>query len=373
MKYCKKCVMPDTRPHIVFNEDGVCDACVSAEGKSKDIDWFTRYSELESLLRRYRLKSSTEYDCIVPVSGGKDSHYQTWILKHEFNMSPLAVTFAQCAMTPLGQSNLDSLREIGVDHILFTPDPIIYRKLAREGLKRVGDSCWPCHVGIFTVPVQVAVKFNIPLIVWGENGQQEYGGPAWHRDESVLDRRWVEEFCLLGNRVDAMTTVEGITLSDLKPYIYPSDKDIKKVGVTGIYLGYFMKWDAREQIQFIKEKTNFNTSPSPTVGTYTDFENLDGKWYGFHDWLMYLKYGFGRATSHACIDIRNRRLTRERAVVLVNNNEGKFPKEYFKEFLDFIWMSEDEFDEVCELFANKSIFEKDSKGHLVKRKEAVLC
>lgn len=356
MKYCKKCVMPDTRPHIFFDENGVCDACISAENK-KNIDWNQRRKELEIILDRYRSNDPTKYDCVVPVSGGKDSTYQTYMLKKEFNMNPLAVTFAQCSITPLGQRNLDSLKEIGVDHILYTPNPIIYRKLAREGLERTGDSCWPCHVGIFTTPIQIAVNFNIQLVVWGENGQNEYGGPAWHRQDNTLNRRWVEEFCLLGNRVDAMVSDE-VSYSDLKPYIYPSDEEIERVGVTGIYLGYYLGWDARKQVDFILENTGFNCSEEPTVGTYTNYENLDGKWYGFHDWLMYLKYGFGRATSHACIDIRNGRMTRDEAISIVNLYEEQFPYEYFKEFLEFIDMSKEQFNNVCDSFVNKEIFEK---------------
>lgn len=359
--------MPDTRPNIVFNEDGVCDACISSEKKEQGIDWEARKNELEKIFARYRSDDSSKYDCIVPVSGGKDSHFQTWVVKHEFNMNPLAVTFAHCSRTPLGDHNLQSLRQIGVDHILFTPDPIVYGKLAREGLLRFGDSCWPCHAGIFTLPVQIAVKFDISLIVWGENVQMEYGGPASRRENQFLDRKWLEEFGLSGNTVDEMVSDE-IPIPDLKPYIYPSDEEIQRIGVTGIFLGYYLKWDARKQTEFIRKHTDFKVKEDgPCVGTYTNYENLDGKFVGFHDWLMYLKFGFGRATSHACIDIRNGRMTRDEAIDVVNSHEGSFPEEYYNEFLPFLNINEKEFNEVCNKFVNKRIFERDMNGRWVKK------
>jgi len=359
--------MPDTRPHIVFNEEGVCDACVTAEQKENAIDWDARAKELEVIFDKYRSKDPAKYDCIVPVSGGKDSTYQTWVLKNVYKMNPLAVTFAQCKCTDLGQHNLQALREVGVDHILYTPNPIVYRKLAKEGFQRVGDSCWPCHAGIFTVPVTIAVKFGIPLIVWGENGQMEYGGPASRRENNTLDRRWLEEFGLSGNRVDAMVS-DDIPLSDLKPYIYPTDEEIHKAGTTGIFLGYYHKWDARKQLKLIQEVTGFKVKDDgPNEGTYTNYENLDGEFVGFHDYLMYLKFGFGRCTSHACIDIRNKRLTRNEAIDLIDKYEGKFPKKYYKSFLQFTGMTEDEFRDVCDSFVNKSIFARNKDGEWVKK------
>lgn len=367
MRYCKRCVMPDTRPMIVFNEQGVCDACLSAERKDRGIDWEARRKELENICDKYRSNDPTRYDCIVPVSGGKDSTFQTHVLKHELKMNPLAVTFSQCSITELGQRNLQSLREIGVDHILFTPDPNVYKKIARMGLEKVGDACWPCHAGIFSVPMQIAVKFNIPLIVWGESGQMEYGGPL--REEKTLDKKWREKVSLSGNTLHKVVG-DDILLSDLKPYIYPTDEEVNGVGLTGIFLGYYLKWDARKQTEVIRKHTGFKVNEKgPNVGTYTNYENIDGKFVGFHDYLMYLKYGFGRATSHACIDIRNQRLGRDEAIDLVNKHEGNFPTEYYDEFLEFIGLSDNEFQRICDNFVNREIFEKDNNGNWVKKEK----
>ncbi len=370
MKYCKRCVMPDTRPHIVFNEKGVCDACLSAEKKDIQIDWVARRKELEEILDRYRSNDPLKYDCIVPVSGGKDSHFQTYMLKHEFKMNPLAVTFAQCSITEIGRYNLQALSEIGVDHIMFTPNRRVYRQLFRLGLEKVGDPCWVCHAGIFTVPMQIAVKFGIPLIVWGESGQMEYGGPA--RERNTLDKDWRARISLMSNTVNKVVD-NAVPLSDLKPYIYPSDEEINKLSLTSIFLGYYLKWDAKKQVELMRERTGFRVNEDgPNVGTYTNYENLDGKFVGFHDYLMYLKYGFGRATSHACIDIRNKRLTRDEAIDLVNKYEGELPEKYYEEFLEFLGMTDKEFREVCDTFVNKEIFEKDKNGNWVKREAHVI-
>jgi len=368
MRYCNRCVTPDTRPHIVFNEEGVCDACITSNKKNEGIDWDTRRKKLEEVLDKYRSKEPSRHDCIVPVSGGKDSTYQVYTLRNEFNMNPLAVTFAQCSITELGQHNLQSLKDIGVDHILYTPNPRIYRKLFKEGFVRVGDPCWACHAGIHTTPIQIAVKFNIPLLVYGENSQMEYGGPADSRDISTTDRRWLEEYGLSGNRLDSMVNGD-IPLCELKPYIYPSDQEIKRVGITAIALGYYIKWDARKHLDIALTKTNFKQSEEPYEGSWLTYENLDGKFVGFHDYTMYLKYGFGRATTQASIDVRNDRLTRAEAVEIVKKYDGIFPQKYFKEFLDFVEMDEEEFWEVCDSFVNKKIFERDKDGKWIKKME----
>ena len=371
MRYCKRCVTPDTRPHIVFNEEGICDACITGERKDDGINWDARWKELEEILDKYRSDDPSKHDCIIPVSGGKDSTYQVYTLKNDFNMNPLAVTFAQCSITELGQHNMQALREIGVDHILYTPNPKIYRKLFREGFVRVGDSCWACHAGIFTTPIQIAVKFNIPLIVYGENSQMEYGGPDGWRDVSTTDRRWLEEYGLSGNRIDSMVDGE-IPWCDLKPYMYPSDEEIKRVGITAIELGYYIRWDARKHLKVALENTGFKVSEKPYEGSWLNYENLDCGFVGFHDYLMYLKYGFGRATTQTSIDIRNGRLTREEAIEIVNQHDGRFPQTSFKEFLDFMDMDEEEFWEACDSFVNKGIFEKDENGMWVKKASARL-
>jgi len=359
--------MPDTKPDLFFDEEGVCDACRSAELK-KTIDWNARKKEFEELIEKYRNKSGSNYDCLIPISGGKDSHYQVYIAKKVYGLNPLLVHFEPTMRTALGKNNLDNIKQsFGVDMLVFEKNPEVYKKMVIEGFRRVGDSEWPNHLGIFTVPVNIAVKFKIPLIIWGENAQLEYGGPKAARMKNVLDRRWLEEFGgLLGNRTEDMLNVEGITKKDLIPYIYPSDEDLKEAGITGIYLGYYFHWDARRQVEIVKQ-CGFNIKEDGAVeGTYTNYENLDEATVGLHDYLKFTKYGFGRATDHACLDIRNGRITRAEGKELVKKYDGKYPYYAIKSFMEYSSLSKEEIDKTIDSFTNKQIFKLDEKDNFTR-------
>ena len=365
--YCTKCVMPNTKPDLFFDKDGVCDACRSSElkhAKTKGINWKERRRKFEKIISKYRSKNGY-YDCIVPVSGGKDSHYQAHMMKVIYKMHPLFVCFEATNITELGKKNLENIRQFG-DLIYFKKDPEVYKKMVIEAFKRVGDNEWPNHLGIFTIPVQIAVKFKIPLLIWGENVQLEYGGPATSRNKNYLDRRWLEEFGgLLGNRTDDMLEVDGITKEDLTIYRYPHDKDLKRVGVTGLFLGYFFKWDARKQTELVIKKYGFSVKEDgPIEGTYTNHENLDEAHQGVHDYLKFLKYGFCRATDHACLDIRNNRISRQEGLELVKKYDGKYPHYGVKKFIEYSRLSKKEIDLVFDRFTNKQIFKIDKHGKL---------
>jgi len=369
LKYCTNCVMPNTKPDLFFDKEGVCDACRSSELKhieSKGINWETRRKEFEKIIAKYRSKNGS-YNCIIPVSGGKDSHFQAYMMKVVYKMNPLLVCFEQTKITKLGRKNLENIRQFG-DLIYFKKNPDVYKKMVIEGFRRVGDNEWPNHIGIFTIPTQVAVKFKIPLLIWGENSQLEYGGPATARNNNYLNRRWLEEFGgLLGNRVDDMLGVDGITKEDLNIYHYPDDKDLKQAGVTGLFLGYFFKWDARKQTKLMINKYGFNVkNDGPVEGTYTNYENLDEATVGLHDYLKFTKYGFGRATDHACLDIRNGRISREEGLELVKKYDGKYPSYAIKNFMEYSGMTKKEIDKVIDSFTNKSIFKCDKKNNLIR-------
>ena len=372
LAYCTKCVMPNTKPDLFFDKEGICDACRSAEiknSKIKGINWESRRKEFEKIIAKYRSKDGSNYDCIVPVSGGKDSHYQAYMMKVVYKMNPLLVCFEQTKITELGRKNLENIRQFG-DLVYFKKNPDIYRKMVIEGFQRVGDNEWPNHIGIFTVPVKMAVHFNIPLLIWGENSQLEYGGPASSTQKNYLDRRWLEEFGgLLGNRIDDMLGVDGITKKDLLPYRYPDDKDLKGVGVTGLFLGYYFKWDARKQTDLMVKEYGFNLKQNgPVEGTYTNYENLDESTVGLHDYLKFTKYSFGRATDHACLDIRNGRITRKKGLELVKKYDGKYPHYAVKNFIEYTGMTKKEVDKTIDQFTNKKIFMCDKKGNLARDK-----
>ncbi len=368
MKYCQKCIMPDTRPEQVFDSEGVCDACRSAERKHTEIDWKARRKEFEEILERYRNKDGSWWDCIIPVSGGKDSCYQAYTMKYEFGMNPLCVNFIPCEMTEVGLKNILFLRDLGFDIVQVGANRKIYRQMVRKGFFDLGDSCWPEHIGIFTAPPRVSVQYKIPLLIWGENSQLEYGGPASKRGNNYLDRNWLEQFQMYGYRISDLYH-EGFDKKDLLAFEYPSDKELKDVGVTGLFLGYYLKWDAYEHGDKMI-KMGWNPNPDgPVEGAYYNFENLDCKWVaGLHDYMKFLKYGYGRATDQLCIEIRNGRITRDKAIKLVREYEGKIPWKYIPDFLKFIGCSKEEFFKTLDRFTNKKIFLVDKDGKLVKDK-----
>lgn len=368
IRYCVRCVMPETKPDLHIDQDGVCNACRSYE-KRKTIDWAVRHRELEAILERYRNKSGTNYDCIIPVSGGKDSTFQTVKLL-EMGMNPLCVTATTCKLSEIGRNNIENLKMRGVDYIELTTNPLIRRKINRIGLTQIGDISWPEHLTIFTVPVRVAVYRNIPLLIWGENSQNEYGGPAADAENNILNRRWLEEFGgLLGLRVTDLIVQQGIEAKHLISYTYPSDEELRRVGVTGIFLGYYLPWDGYANALF-SQGYGMTTYQTTIEGSLVNYENLDNLQTGIHDYFKFLKYGFGRATDFACLHIRRGRLTREDALNLVKIHDGKFPWTYLgspvEEILKDIDMTLDEFIATCDRFTNKRLFVCDARRNLVK-------
>lgn len=374
LTYCRHCVMPDTKPDLMLDQDGVCNACRSYDRRT-EVDWEQRYQELLTVLDKYRQKNGANWDCIVPVSGGKDSTYQV-VRMLQLGLNPLCVTSTTCDLSAIGRSNIENLKRLGVDYVEMSPNPSIRAKLNRIGLLQVGDISWPEHVGIFTIPVRAAVQFNVPLIVWGENSQNEYGGPAAASQNNVLNRRWLEEFGgLLGMRVSDLIGMEGIEKKHLISYTYPTDEELNRVGVTGLFLGHYLPWDGLSN-SLIAQANGFRTYDKVVEGSLVNYENLDNHQTGIHDYFKFLKFGFGRATDLACLHIRRGRLTRRDGVEAVKRLDGKFPWEYLGKSLDDILrpldMTVEEFIKVCDKFTNKKIFKRDSSGALIKDRDGNL-
>ena len=368
LTFCKRCVMPDTKPDLHLDQDGICNACRSFEYR-KEIDWGQRYQELLQILDRYRQPNGGNWDCIVPVSGGKDSTYQV-VRMLQLGLNPLCVTSTTCDLSLLGRQNIENLKSLGVDYVEMSPNPKVRAKLNRISLKQVGDISWPEHVGIFTIPVRAAVQFNVPLLVWGENSQNEYGGPAAAANDNVLNRRWLEEFGgLLGMRVTDLIGLDGIELKDLIPYTYPSDEELARVGVTGLFLGHYIPWDGLSNT-LIAQANGFHSYNKVVEGSMVNYENLDNHQTGIHDYFKFLKFGFGRATDLACMHIRRGRLSRQDGLDIAKRLDGKFPWIYLgkslEEILEPLEVSLDEFIKLCDKFTNKKIFKRDSSGALIK-------
>lgn len=363
MKICKKCVMPNTKPDLHFDEDGVCDACNSQIAKNEKIDWAKREKEFLSLIEKYRTNST--YDCVIGVSGGKDSTFQ--VLKVlELGLNPLCVSFLPTIPTEIGKKNLENLNNLGVDLLHIKRNPVAFKKLAKEAFIRTGDNEWQVHIGSITSVAKMAVSFNIPLIIWGESPQIEYGGPAASKNKNVLDRQWLEEFGgLLGNRISDMIGVDGLTERDLSLYTYPSDEDIQKVGLSGLFLGYYFKYDLREVVKK-SIAHGFSVQDRPVETTYENFENLDCYSNHLHDYLKYVKYGFGRATDNACQDIRLGYIKRDEGVRLVNKYDGIPPKLAIKEYLKYTGFTKEEFYKIVDSYTNKRIFKRNENGEFLR-------
>ena len=363
MKYCKKCLYPDTKPQLKFNDDGICEACLNSD-KKDSVDWESRKKQLKEIAEKYR-KSDGTYDCVIPVSGGKDSHYQALYARDELGLNPLLVNFIPRDLVELGRRNIENLKSLGFDYIEFTPNPRIYRKLAKIGLTEFGDITWPEHHGLFIVPIKIAAAFKIPLVIWGENPQFEYGGPGLG-DE--MNYEWLKKFggfWLDECTVKGIATKQNIELKFLNPYVYPTKEELEQMNLRSVFLFYFLKYNVYDVLDHVK-KHGFNLADKPKEGTYTNWENLDEKYTGMHDYFKWIKYGFGRATDHASLDIRLGKISREEGLELVKKYEGKIPDRYFDEFLHDMEITKEEFYKIVDKFANKDLFKKDKDGNLLR-------
>ena len=360
--YCTRCVMPNSRPNLHFNEHGVCSACVLAEQKKKVIDWKAREKEFAALFDKFRAKNPGKWDCIIPVSGGKDSTYQVHIVKNVYKMNPLAVTFRTDARTKLGEHNIQSLREMGVDHIDVTPNPIGFNKLRKKTFEQEGDCSLPDHLAIYAVAPLMAVKFNIPLVIWGENPDMEYGAHPDLQHISQLNRDWLKHAHILKGKSAEEWADKDLPISELLTLIYPSEEELDAIGYTPIFLGYYLPWDADQNNRIAKQYGFRSRKAGPIMGLY-DYADIDCEHIVIHHYFKWLKFGFNRITDNACNEIRKGRMTREEAIKLVREKDGvKPPKEYIANFCRRIGITEKHFWEVAERFRNKSIWKQTPQG-----------
>ena len=364
--YCTKCVYPSSSAvPLTFDENGVCSGC-RVFNQTHEIDWKKRRELLEKVVDPYR--STSNYDCIIPVSGGKDSYFQAHYVIEELKMKPLLVTYHGNNFLPEGERNLERMRRsFDADHLIFKPSESLLKKINKKCFYLMGDMNWHNHCGIFTYPVQIAVKMNIPLIVWGEHGYVDLGGMYSMNDFIEMTRKFRDEHACRGYDWDDMIDKElGITEKDMLWAKYPSDQDLERVGVRGIYLGNFIPWDANEHTKLVKEKYAWEESDRSFDRTYRKFSNLDDMHEnGVHDYLKYIKFGYGRASDHASKDIRRGYMTREQGVEMVRKYDHVKPSD-LKRWLEYVGMTEAEFDRVCDTFRDPRVWWKNEKGEWVK-------
>jgi len=356
MQYCKRCTYPIIAVNLSMGEDGVCSGCIVNDEK-KRIDWSVREKEVQELLYSYQKKDGSNYDCIVPVSGGKDSHFQVWYIKEKLKLNPLLVTYYTHNYTETGEKNLRNIsRAFGVDHYIFTPSLETYRKMNRASFKMLGDMSWHFHCGMWTVPFRVAVQFNIPLVVYGEHGFLDLAGQYSFSDRPEFTVRDRKESSLRGYDWNDFVGKEGLKAKDLLWARFPTDADIARVGVRGIFLGVYLYWDGNANAESMK-KYGFQASEEAFERTYRRTSNVDDiHENGIKDWMKFVKFGYGRCTDHTSKDIRLGIMTREKGIELVRQYDHVIPQKSLKYFFSMTGMDEEEFFRTADTFRDPRVW-----------------
>lgn len=394
VRFCKKCVIPNVRPsatneykhvgslkhdYIKFDEEGVCSACRFCDAKfDGTIDWKKREGELLELLDKYR-STDGSYDCLVPGSGGKDSAYASHILKYKYGMHPLTVTWAPHLYTDIGWKNFENWVHVGGhDNYLFTPNGKIHQLLTRNAFLNLLHPFQPFILGQKTFATKMAARFNIPLVFYGPSPGENGGNVPITQKKFIFKGEEAKEgadnpegFRLdyvdpgadpreiyLGGKSVAEYMKEGVSFGDLSPYLPLDPRVAKDKGIEIYYLGYFLSWTPQECYYYAVEHTGFEANPTRSEGTYSKYASLDDRTDGFFYYTAYIKFGYGRATQDAAQEIRHRHITREEGIALVNRFDGEFPQKYFKEFLDYINLREEEFWETVDAYRDPLLWEK---------------
>ncbi len=351
MIFCKKCILPNTRPNLVIESDGVCNACKS-HNQNKHINWKLRKKEFLKIIKKF--KSKNNYDCLIPVSGGKDSTWQVVTLL-KYGLKPLAITYKSPARTSIGEQNLKNLKKLGVDHIDFEINPNVEAEFMLQALKKKGSTSIPMHFAIYNTPLRIALKLNIPLIVYGENSAKEYGGNKKDSNKKKVDYDWLSKFgCTNDTEIDYWYS-KKLKEKDLTLFKRPPENILKKNKITPIFLGYFFKYDPVSTYSIAKKYGFKNYKTSKKTGLY-DFADIDCDFISIHHWLKWYKFGFTREMDNLSIEIRNNRITRDEAIKKIKKD--KPPKEDIKKFCNFTKIPISKFIKISETYRNRNIWKK---------------
>jgi N-acetyl sugar amidotransferase len=378
--FCTKCVMSNQRPTSAvefkhtkdskkttmnFDEEGVCDACRTAEIKD-NIDWGMREEELLALLDKYR-KNDGSYDCLVPGSGGKDSAYQAHVLKYKYNMNPLTVTWPPILYTDYGLKNWRNWLDSGFDNISFYRNGKVMKLLTKLSIENLLHPFQTFILGQKNLAPKIAAQHGINLIFYGEN-EAEYGNPLADNTTSLRDKSYfsfehLDEVYLAGVSIKDLMEKYDVRLSDLMSFLPPKLEDLEKANIEVHYLGYYLRWTPQEVYYYAVENTGFKARPHRTQGTFSKYSGIDDKIDDLHFYTTFIKFGIGRATYDAAQEIRNRHLTREEGVALVNRFDGEFPDRYFNDIMEYIGMEPEEFHALCDKFRSPHLWGKDAEGN----------
>lgn len=347
LKRCTKCLLPETHESISFDEQGVCSICRQVEFKAGQIDWDKRKKDLGELIESHRGKY--DYDCIVPFSGGKDSVWTLYYLMKEYKVKPLVVRFDHGFLRPnLNENTIKVLRSLGADFLSFTPNWKVVQKLMLQSFLEKGDFCWHCHTGIFSYPMQVAIKYKVPLIFWGEPSAEYTSYYSYDQPEEVDEKRF-NRFVNLGITALDMAVRLGGDLDerDFKPYSYPALKDLRALNYKSVCLGSYVPWDVKKQSQIIMDELGWKGDLVENVPEQYNYEKIECHMQGVRDYIKYIKRGYTRPTALASIDIRNERLDREEGERMIDAYEGKKPAS-LEIFLEMVGLTEDEFFKIAQ-------------------------
>lgn len=360
MQYCKRCVYPQITVNLGLDEFSVCSSCITFEkfnALTSDF-WTKRKAKFEEAVKNILKNNKGDYDCIIPVSGGKDSYYQTHIMVAEYGLKPLLVTYHGNNYLPEANYNRDRMRHVfNVDHLVFGPSVEILKKLNRLCFRKMGDMNWHNHCGIMTYPIQVAIRFNIPLMIWGETSWDISG--MFEPDDFVeFSARVRHEHDLRGYEWYDMINdpIEQLSEKDLQWAKYPNDEEILKVGVRGLYIGNFFRWNPNQHAKMVQEKYGWKQKETPFERTYRQFSNLDDRYEnGAHDLMKFIKFGYGRASDHASKDIRDGYMTREKGIEMVKKYDHVVSSDLYY-WLEYVDMTEDEFWNIADSFRDPRVW-----------------
>jgi len=371
MKYCSPCLYPKNHPlNIIFNEDGVCSGCIVHEEKDV-LDWNARLEKLKSIFSNYKNTSANNYDCIIPVSGGRDSFFIVHTVKNVLGMNPLLVTYNKHYNTDVGVRNLAKLRmQFDCDIMTLIVNPETVKKLTRASIRKMGSIYWHCLAGQTVYPVQVAVKFKIPLIIWGAHQGIDQVGMFSHLDEVEMTRKYRKEHDLMGFEAeDFIGEFDDITEQDIVQYKYPDDKEIERIGVRGIYLNNYIRWDTKAQHEEMIRLYNYESvEQTRTFDIYNDVDCYN--YSDVHDYIKFLKHGYGKVTDHASREIRLRRMTREQGLEMIKNYSNNYPR-HLDMFLNWIGISENSFHYLLDQHRNPAIWKRNEDWEWVLTKDFI--
>jgi len=358
LNFCKKCVIPSSRPRIVFNNEGICNACTNGEEKNK-INWDKRKKEFQGLIENIKKSKNRNqmYDCVVPWSGGKDSSAIAYKLKFEYGLNPLLVTFSPLIVNNVGVRNREALLAKGFDSIMVRPNQDVAKKLAKRFFIERGDPKIAWTAGINSVPVRVAINYKIPVVFYAEHGESEYGGLVLNEEnKKKRDLREVVEH-QIGDYPENWCN-DQIDIKNLSVYIYPNESELENFKVESFYFSHFFKWSMLENYHYIqKHLPDFQNAEKRTNGTFTDFDSLDDKIDNLYYYMQYIKFGFGRASRDASRMIQNNQMTKDKAIELARKYDHEFPEDNFQEVLEYIGINENQFEEIVNKHRNQEIWQ----------------